>query len=235
MNYRDIGVGPSAQDIKTVPAKELNPCDYLGHIPVKMFHGLDFYCDGEDSYFYSKTGKFRRFMTGQEVPTRSLYYKYPDTMQIITYGDDRMLLFIEDAAYQGIVDIGRFDPDIGIFDIYGNKLKVQSVSDILAIKAEFGKEGTPETFISKWVDDLNRSEDLLVFGRYLEMFQRYRIDPDTNDFKWLVKKFKSFLELVDIQDIKNRYKQWLEDESYIPYKDIDSIIKYVNNADIVFD
>ena len=209
------------------------PCDYLGHVEIRLFPTLKFYFDNnkENSYFYCQGGRFRQYKRDSEVPIQTLYYKLPQTFFVITYMDDLMLLKVENGIFTGIGDIDKdFKPGIPVLDIFGNLLNAKTINDIKVIKLEYERfksnEITSEKFISLWIDTDNIQEDILMFGRYIDIFRMLYIQENEEYFKFK-KYFKDFLEKQNVESLVQRYKNWLGNEIIIPYKDIDKIVKLV--------
>lgn len=120
--------------------------DYLGGEQVKIFYRPIFQLNKEDpknSSFWYSGGTLASYDRDDELPLKTLYYKYPPNFLVYDYRFDytdvwviRNEKFDRIVPYTELTDKDLIGP---VFDYYGNPINIQKVDDFAQIKEDFHK------------------------------------------------------------------------------------------------
>lgn len=120
--------------------------DYLGGEQVKIFYRPIFQLNKEDpknSSFWFSGGSLENYDRDDDLPLKTLYYKYPPNFLVYDYRFDyEDVWLIRNEKFDCIMpytELTEKDLIGPVFDYYGNPINIQTVSDFAQIKEDFYK------------------------------------------------------------------------------------------------
>lgn len=194
--------------------------DYLDGEQVKIFYTPVF---NEKYGIWHSGGSLRKFNINDELPLKTIYYKYPDNMIIYAYGYCTDIWIVKDKMlkehYSDLNNINTIDLNVPVYDYMGNELNIKTIEDFILCNDDYGvafNNGNYKDFRSKWFAE-DKFKDVKHLGELLECYYYARA---SKDWEWeFIDYKKNYIEVKNAvrrciegdPGVVERYFEWLED------------------------
>jgi len=181
--------------------------DYLDGEQVKIFYTPIF---NEGYGMCHSGGLLRKFNINDELPLKTIYYKYPNNMIIYAYGHWNDVWIIKDKKlkehYYDLKYIETISLSVPVYNYMGNEMNIKTVEDFVLCNDDY-----EEAFKNRDYNDFNKKwfvEDKFKDVKYLgELLECYYYVSVTKNWKWEFVNYKK-----DYTECKNAIRRCIESD-----------------------
>lgn len=136
--------------------------DFINGMQIKCFYLPIFYKEDENYAVFHSGGTLQFFEEGDEVPTQTMYYKYPNNFIIYNYRSIAPAHLIKDGKVVCTKNIELFTKSDWenvevVIDYYGNLINVHSTQDCLDLFNDFkAYQAIEQPILNNGLEMLNR-------------------------------------------------------------------------------